>query len=67
MDTWPVFLTEAKMIASTHFSPGVAGINRDGPHHEPISLLHSFRYNALFAWLHPERYKEVAVYKNRTV
>jgi len=54
LQTWPVFPTEAKMFASAHLSSAVAGINRDGSHHQPISLLlllRSFRYNALFVWL----------------
>ena len=46
-----VFLAEAKMFASAHLASAVVGINRNGCHREPISLLSSFRYNALFAWL----------------
>jgi len=49
--TQAVFLVEAKMFASAHLSSAVAGINRDDRHRQPILLLCSFRYNALFAWL----------------
>jgi len=41
----------AKMFASAHLSSAVAGINSNGRHREPISLLPSFCHNALFAWL----------------
>ena len=41
--TRTVFLAEAKMFATARLSYAVAGINRDGRHREPISLLRSFR------------------------
>ena len=51
LQTRTVFLAEAKIFASTHLSSAVAGINRNGHHREPISLLRSFCYDALFTWL----------------
>ena len=45
------FWRKRKCFASAHLSSAAASISRDSRHHEPILLLHSFRYNALFAWL----------------
>jgi len=64
-----VFLAESKMFASAHLSSAVVGINRDGRHHEPISLLRAaigpkthFVIVLFSLGSHYDHYNEVAVY-----